>query len=249
MDVCRTFEEFSSHFYHRILQRAYPSDPTRQGVAFTFPESRLQFLGFNSCWEVDRRFPTRVSLHPDAVANLIKTADQQIEDSLSGTDNAASDFLRIGVWHHPVKHPERGIRNLPILDHLAGNGVRFCLTGDIHEMERDAIQYWHKEQLHVIGAGSFGAPAEGLGEGSPRLYNLIEIPREVEERIEGSIKVWTRQQPKPNGIWKGWNEWPPPDGGVGGLPYFLILGGCPPAKPVAFVQRDTSEEWSAGVNE
>ncbi len=216
------FNAFSDHFYHRILQRPYPSDPTKQGVAFTFPEVHMQFLGLNSCWEIDRRFPERVSLHADAVANLIKTADQQIDDSRSGKDGAAKDFLRIGVWHHPVRHPERGISNLAVLDQLLRNKVRFCLTGDIHKMDRDAVRYWHSDRTHVIGAGSFGASASALSEGAPRLYNVIEIPRNIEKRTEGSIKVWTRQQPEPNGVWKGWNEWHRDDGEIGGLPYFFI---------------------------
>ncbi len=58
---------------------------------------------------------------------------------------------------------------------------------------------------------------DDLSEGSPRLYNLLEIDREFQ-----SIRVHTRQQPKPNGTWKGWNEWPMPDGSEGGLPYFDV---------------------------
>lgn len=84
-------------------------------------------------------------------------------------------------------------------------------------MRRDLIDYWHDNRMHVLGAGSFGAKGQDLSEGSPRLYNLLEIDREFR-----SIRVHTRQQPKPNGSWKGWNEWPREDGGDGGVPYFDI---------------------------
>lgn len=84
-------------------------------------------------------------------------------------------------------------------------------------MRRELIDYWHENRMHVLGAGSFGAKGDDLSEGSPRLYNLLEIDREFQ-----SIRVHTRQQPKPNGTWKGWNEWPMPDGSEGGLPYFDV---------------------------
>jgi hypothetical protein len=54
----------------------------------------------------------------------------------------------------------------------------------------------------------------------PRLYNVLEIARDLK-----SARVHTRCQPKPDGPWKGWNEWPRPDGGDGGVPYYDIEWG------------------------
>ncbi len=36
---------------------------------------------------------------------------------------------------------------------------------------------------------------------------------------EGCIQ---EQQPNKDGAWKGWNEWPPPNGRDGGVPYLDI---------------------------
>lgn len=152
------------------------------------------------------------------MAQLIAEADRQIQQAIVTTDVKPEDYLRIGVWHHPVADVERGIRDREFLGNLQNNRVRVCLTGDVHEVRRELIDYWHDNRMHVLGAGSFGAKGQDLSEGSPRLYNLLEIDREFQ-----SIRVYTRQQPKPNGAWKGWNEWPMPDGSEGGLPYFDIL--------------------------
>ena len=69
----------------------------------------------------------------------------------------------------------------------------------------------------VVGAGSFGSPAAGRPEMTPQLYNVLEI-----ERDHSSIRVHTRQQPKPNGAWKCWNEWPMPGNSEAGLAYFDV---------------------------
>jgi len=61
------------------------------------------------------------------------------------------------------------------------------------------------------------SPAAGRPESTPRLYNVLELQRD-----HSSIRVHTRQQPKPNGVCKGWNEWPMPDSSEGGLPYFDV---------------------------
>lgn len=210
-------KEFSDQFYHPLLQKPYPLDPVRQGVAYIFPETKLQFLTLNSCWEIDQFHRTRASVHPGALARLIAEADRQIQQAVVNIDVKPEDYLRIGVWHHPVADVERGIRNREFLSNLQNNRVRVCLTGDVHDMRRDLVDYWHEKRMHVVGAGSFGSKGRDLSEGSPRLYNLLEISQDFR-----SIRVHTRQQSKPDGSWRGWNEWPMPDGSEGGLPYFDI---------------------------
>ena len=54
---------------------------------------------------------------------------------------------------------ERGIRNREFLGNLQNNRVRVCLTGDVHEMRRELIDYRLDKRMHVLGAGSFGAKA------------------------------------------------------------------------------------------
>jgi hypothetical protein len=124
--------------------------------------------------------------------------------------------FRIGVWHHALAHA-KAMGHTESIEHLRNAGVRVCLHGDVHEMNRELFQYWRPKQMHIVGAGSFGSPAEGRSESMPRLYNLLEVWRDFSK-----VRVHTRRQVKPDGPWSGWNEWPPGDGGTGGWPFYEI---------------------------
>jgi hypothetical protein len=203
------FKPFSDGFYHKFLQRPYPTDCAAQGVAIPFWETELQFLTLNSCWQIDQFNRKRAGVHPEAVAHVVKEAQRQEEEARrSGQLAADKPVLRIAVWHHAVAGPEQ-MRDVEFLDHLQDNGVRIALHGDVHKMRHDLIRYWHARKLHVVGSGSFGARAEERPESTPRLYNLVEIDRDLK-----SARVYTRCQPTVDGAWKGWNEWEKPDGGA-----------------------------------
>jgi hypothetical protein len=109
------------------------------------------------------------------------------------------------------------MKDLDFLGHLQTVGVKLVLHGDVHEMRRDLIGYWHPKKLHIVGSGSFGARGADRPESIPRLYNLLEIDRDF-----SSVRVHTREQRKPDGVWKGWNEWDDPKGGAGKLPDYVI---------------------------
>jgi hypothetical protein len=55
----------------------------------------------------------------------------------------------------------------------------------------------------MAGAGSFGAVAAHRPPSTPRLYNLIEIPRD-----HSLIRVHTRCMRRESGAWDGWAVWP-----------------------------------------
>lgn len=208
---------FSDSFFHKFLQKPYPADYPAQGSTVPFWDTGIQFITLNSCWRIDQFNRKRSGVHPDAVAHAIKDAQsQETEAKKSGKFDPEKLPLRIGVWHHAVAGPEQ-IRDVDFLGNLQKNGVRIALHGDVHEMRRDLIGYWHDKKLHVVGSGSFGARAEDRPQSTPRLYNVLEISHDLH-----SARVHTRCQPKPDGPWKGWNEWPRPDGGEGALPYYDI---------------------------
>jgi WD40 repeat protein len=212
------FKPFSDEFFHNFfVGKPYPMDYTIQGMAIPFWETGLQFLALNSCWQVDQFHRKRAGLHPEAVAYALKEAHRQ-EGEARKTDQIAaqSPLLRIAVWHHAVAGPDQ-IRETDFLGHLQNSGVKIALHGDVHELRRDVIGYYHTKKLFVVSSGSFGSSAADRPESTPRIYNLLEIQRDLT-----SARVHTRQQPKPNGPWKPWNEWPRPDGGEGGVPYYDI---------------------------
>lgn len=208
---------FSDSFFHKFLQQPYPLDCAAQGVAIPFWETGIQFLALNSCWQVDQFHRKRSGVHVVAVANAIKQAQKQEDDARkAGQLGADKPLLRIAVWHHAVAGPQQ-MKDTEFLGNLQKNGVRLALHGDVHEERRDLIGYLTKQKIHVVGSGSFGARAEDRPESAPRLYNMLEIARDLK-----SARVHTRCQPKPDGPWRGWNEWEPPGGGDGGVPYYDI---------------------------
>jgi hypothetical protein len=208
---------FSEAFFKKLLSKPYPLKYEEQGIPYLFPEARVQFLTLNSCWQIDQYNRKRSGAHPGAVAQLLQEADKQVQEAqVSGKLPRGTAVLRIGVWHHAVSGPEL-MGDLDFLGHLMNNRVRIGLHGDIHELRRDLIHYWHSNKLYVLGAGSFASPAEGRPESTPRLYNLLEIQRDLR-----TVRVHTRCQLRQDSAWKGWNEWPRPDNGTGALPYFDI---------------------------
>jgi hypothetical protein len=212
------FKPFSDEFYCKFLQRPYPLDYTAQGMAIPFWETGIQFLALNSCWQIDQFHRERAGLQPEAVAHAIREAQkQEAEARDSGQLAADAPLLRVAVWHHPVTAPGFKMADTDFLGHLQKNGVRIALHGDVHEMRRDLIGYWHEKKLHVVGSGSFGVRAKERPESTPRLYNILEISRDLR-----SARVHTRCQSKPDGRWDGWYEWPKPRGGDSRLPYYDI---------------------------
>ena len=209
---------FSDSFYHKFLQRPYPLNSVGQGMAIPFWETGIQFLALNSCWQIDQFHRKRSEVRLDAVANALREAEKQ-EQEARKAGHAKGPLLRIAVWHHAVAGVEP-IADLTFLGHLQKGGVRLGLHGHVHELTREVIGHWdEKHRLHIVGSGSFSTAIPGAAQAAlvPRLYNLIEIRRDLK-----GARVRTRQQPKPDGPWKGFNEWPRPDGGEGGLPYYDI---------------------------
>jgi small GTP-binding protein len=209
-------KSFSDLFYHKIIQQPYPLDPAKQGLTYLFPDTGIQFLTLNSCWQIDRFYRSRSGVFPPALSSAIHEADEQVRSARErGTIDDSNGIFRIAVWHHAVAG--RGmIEDSSFLAHLQNCGVRLCMHGDVHEMRRECISYWSEsDRMHIVGAGSFSSPGFGRPESIPRLYNLLEVQRDLR-----SVRVHTRCQPTPNGAWRGWNEWPHPDGGEGAVSYF-----------------------------
>lgn len=206
---------FSDKFFHKFLQRPYPLDSVLQAFSVPFWETGLQFLCLNSCPQIDEFHRKRAGVDPRAVAQAIKQAQNQEADARA-TGKLASNrpVLRIAVWHHAVAGPEQ-MKDTEFLGNLQKNGVRLALHGDVHEQRRDLIGYWHEKKLHVVGAGSFGARAQDRPESSPRLYNMLEISRDLR-----SCRVYTRSQTTPDGPWDGWHTWPDPNGGSGRVAFY-----------------------------
>jgi hypothetical protein len=207
---------FSDSFYHKFLLRPYPIMFAEQGMAVPFWETGLQFLAFNSCWQIDGFHRKRSAIHVDAVAHAVKQAQQQEVDAKNaGQLPSNKSLLRIGVWHHAVTGRD-GMKNTDFLGILEKNGVKLALHGDVHEMVRSQVGYRHPHRIHVVGSGSFGARSADRPESMPRLYNVLEIKRDLRSAI-----IYTRCQRNPDGPWDGWYEWDD-ESGRSRVPYYSV---------------------------
>ena len=193
------FKNFSQHFYHPLTQKLYPLAPQEQCVPLLFSEHRLQFLAMNSAWEIDEYFRERSSILEQALARGLALAEQQRREALGPQQRV----LRLAVWHHPITGNEK-IQDTAFVERMLQADVRVCLHGHVHEDRADLVNYLHPERrLHVLGAGSFGAPMHHRPESVPRLYNVLEVQRDLRR-----LRVHTRAMPKQGGAWGAWAVWP-----------------------------------------
>lgn len=196
------FENFAK-FYHALLQQQYPLKAEDQCIPTLFEETRIQFIAMNSSWEIDEFFPARSGINESALSRGLVKADEQIRRAKeTGLLSSDEDVMRIAVWHHPVTGNEK-IVNDAFIDRLWRAGARLSLHGHVHEERADVVKYTHPKRVHVIGGGSFGAPSKDRPESVPRLYNIIEVERDL-----SLVRVHTRSLRKEGGAWEGWAVWP-----------------------------------------
>jgi predicted phosphodiesterase len=185
------FANFNTHFYRRVYPgQNYSTDYANQVVFVERPEDGILFLGFNSCWQLDHHFRTRAGIHASALAQAL--------DRLQ--DGRYKGWLKIAVWHHPVSGKE--MMNDDFMQLLSVHHFQICLHGHIHEAIQRFYHYDSRRGIHIIGAGTFGAPAREQVTGIPLQYNLLTFdPR------TGEMTVNTRKKEKPDGAWSADARW------------------------------------------
>jgi len=198
------FRPFSDHLYHPLCLRPYPLAPEEQGLSHLFAAERIQFVTLNSSVHIDELHANRAAIHPGALSRALAEASRQVDEARGRGDlEENTEILRLAVFHHPVTGNDK-IEDDAFLDRLRRADVRAVLHGHVHEDRADLVGYLHPtRRLHVIGAGSFGAPAEGRPESTPRLYNLLTIQRDL-----GLVRVDTRCLRRDTGAWEAFAVWP-----------------------------------------
>ncbi len=197
------FKNFSDHFYQPLLQTPYPLPPEEQCLSFLFPESRLQFLAMNSAWEIDKEFKERASISERALSKGLMVADKELARArMNGQLEKEASVLRMAVWHHPITGNQK-IQDDAFMGRLSQAEVRVCLHGHVHEERVDLVNHIDPERsIHIVGAGTFGAPHHDRPESTPRLYNLLKVDRNLRR-----IQVHVRSRPRQGGAWGPWAKW------------------------------------------
>ncbi len=187
----KRFSHFNAHFYKKIYGgKTYPPEYAEQGILHKRPEDRLLFLALNSCWEIDHHYRDRAGINADALAHAL---DQLLD--------GYEDWLKIAVWHHPVSGPQ-AMKNVDFLQQLVVHGFQICMHGHVHEAAEGFYKHDSGRGIHIVGAGTFGAPADEQGTGIPLQYNLLILNTET-----NTLAVKTRKKEKPEGAWAADARW------------------------------------------
>jgi hypothetical protein len=172
------------------IGRPYPAGCDKQGLLTLDEKNRILFLSLNSCWNLDHHFTERASIYPEA---LCDTLDQLLAGDYR-------DWLKIAVWHHPVSG--KGCMADEFLQLLSANGFSIGMHGHIHEALEQFYRHDFRRGIHIIGAGTFGAPASQQVTGIPLQYNFLEL-----DTSAGSLTVRSRKKEKRYGAWSADARW------------------------------------------
>jgi predicted MPP superfamily phosphohydrolase len=178
------FLGFSS-FFKAVYGNSYTRDPGEQYTMIARRDLRTVFLGLNTCVEIDHINEVSPCIDESALFNGIDQAAK----------HSSADWLRIAVWHHPVRG-ERAIKNDDFIEHLVVAGFHVGMHGDIHKPERYMRELDSVRGLRIVGAGTFASDSKLLPPGLPRQYNILEVDvrkRKVlvrSRKREGGGQVW-----------------------------------------------------------
>jgi len=191
-----------SQFHKSVTGKDYPLEYGRQAIFCELPEHKILIVGFNSAWELDYHFKDRAAIHSAAVIHALSTIRSV---------GKYPEYLKIAAWHHPLNSPfEDRIKDHDFLERLIQGGFRVGLHGHLHESKTEQIRYElgpEGRKMHIIGAGTFGAPVKEWVDGVPLQYHLLTIDGR-------RLTVETRQRQKLEGAWKKaaiWDQRPDQD--------------------------------------
>ena len=202
------FNNFN-RFYKRLKSNEYPLDYSKQAIIHKLPNCNFLILSLNSSWEIDHHFKKRISINPVS----IEFALNQIRNNPD-----LEKCIKIAVWHHSFSNKEEDrIVDDAFMQSLAQAGFEVCLHGHIHKPDANLFRYdmtKYGRKIHILGAGTFGAPVREWTLGYPLQYNLL--------RFSGnSLRVETRCRMEINDTWGPAYMWRQGESKPN-LPYFVI---------------------------
>lgn len=186
------FRNFNDYFYKKLSNGDYPLDYADQGIVHFYQDVQLLFLCLNSSWEIDHKYRERSGINMNALSRVL--------DQLQDLNHEYDNWLKIAVLHHPVTG--RDMINDNFMELLTVHGFQICMHGHIHEAKEEFYNYDSKRGIHIIGAGTFGAPVKQQVTGIPLQYNILTIDKSVH-----TVKVSTRKKEKPDGTWTADARW------------------------------------------
>jgi hypothetical protein len=85
---------------------------------------------------------------------------------------------------------------------LSANRFAIGMHGHIHEALEQFYRYDSRRGMHIVGAGTFGAPVNQQVTGIPLQYNLLELNPST-----ATLTVHSRKKEKRYGAWSADARW------------------------------------------
>lgn len=189
------FQNFTE-FFHTITWRKYPYQLEKQTLSYYSPVTKIQFITFNSSWQIDELFPKRCGVEPEAFRAGLTNADAELKKWQQNDSSENNQVIRIAILHHPVTGDERIANSAEFIARLRQNQIRLILHGHLHEDKAELIGI-HQRDLYAIGVGTFAAPLEDRPPSKLCLYNILEISRDYR-----TVTVRTRSKHPDDKIWQ-----------------------------------------------
>lgn len=160
------FSKFYTTFYNN--QRKYSLKPEEQYDVFEFPEYKMLFVGFNSCFCNDHLNYIGM-IHPECMANCHNNINQA----------KYNDWLKIAVWHHGVHgFPTRSdFMDERIVQFLIDKGFQIGLHGHQHKSDFFEVKFSADQSIamQIFGCGTLCASQQDIPLGETRQYSIIEL--------------------------------------------------------------------------
>lgn len=185
-----TFSKFYEKFYKN---RKYSLNFNEQFDIFEYPNTRIIFVGYNSCYLNDHLNPLGM-INPECIAKSYDYISQDKYDS----------WLKIAVWHHDIYggHPSRAnYMDERTVQFLIDKGFHIGLHGHLHKTKAFEMKLSEDCKLSMIllGTGSLGASNKHIPIGESNQYSIIEISKSF-ERIRQHLRK-SMDQPQGLTIW------------------------------------------------
>jgi len=195
----KRFADFQS-FFKTATNVEYSEEYSEQITWSEYSDQQILIVGMNSAWQLDHHYKWRSGIDPDALNKILEKAAKA----------EYSDWLKIAVWHHPIKKRDAldtelnksWIRDDGFMERLAVAGFNMVLHGHAHASgawKYPADKGNKKYELHIVGAGTVDAEEQEVKPGKFWQYNIIKI-------AGTKVSVECRKRVNPRGV-----SWPDKD--------------------------------------
>lgn len=188
------FKKFYQDFYQ---EKVYSLDPNNQYEIFDFQDFGISIIGFNSCFYND---------HLNRAGTINPMCVAQVSSELRRLKKEGR--LLLATWHHNTRGEpySQDYMSHSTLQSFIADDIKIGFHGHQHKseiirMENNIID---NNMMIIVSAGSICAAPHELPTGHKQQFNVVELTRKDEQKIEVTIhsREKTLESTFENPIWK-----------------------------------------------